>query len=182
MAQALAATELAWCLAYNYDLNIEKVIPCTMFRNLGHVILSFISVAAARLVFENQAEKVDKQIKKVSGWLPSELGVMLAHRWNLPELIVKTQYRFNEIKKSLSREDTRVILASHAATSVVILAGQKKSTERQKDIHDLMVKKLGVSRKGISKAFQEGLNNFRKENLFFYEALEQNGLLDNLLI
>lgn len=183
MAQSLAARELASCLADNYNMETDKIVPCTMLRNFDSIITAFLSPRAGKLIFEApETERVAKDIKRMTGWIPAELAITLAQRWNMPELITKTLYPFNEIKQGLSRNKYRIVLMAHAINKLVSLAEKRGSSGRQRDIRLLMIKKLGVSQKGIGKAFQEGINNFRKKNPFFHELLEKNDMLRNLLI
>lgn len=183
IAQSLFAAELAGRLSYNYRLNSEKIVPCTMLMNLGRVMMGFITPSAYKFLVEHGDSEINlKKVKRATGWTPESLGITLAQRWNFPDLIVNTMYSAEDISKTLSVTDRKIIIFAHAINNIVGLASKRNATEKQKNIHEIMKKKFGVSQKGISKAFQEGIKDFSKENGFFYELLEKNSLLSHLLI
>ncbi len=183
MARSLVAAEMAFSLSDNYNMQTEKIVPCAILKNSGRIITAFLSSEAGEVMFDDiTMELKGKEVKRLTGWMPDELAITLLTRWNLPELAIKNLYHLSEIKQGLSRENYRIVLMAHAVNSLVSLAGQKGTGRRQNDIRVMMIKKLGVSQKGIDKAFQEAVANFRKENPFFSEIIDQNDLLKHLLV
>ncbi|HEX5364987.1 MAG TPA: HDOD domain-containing protein [Gallionella sp.] len=165
IVKAVLAGELAAQLSSRQDIrDVEEILVCAMFHNLGKMLAIFYffeeSQEIARLTREGENE--DSAAAKILGIPYSELGQRVARNWNFPPRLLAGMRKLSgdnisPPKDELDRLSTTINLAYDLCDMSATSRAQEKSqqlTELSKRYEDA----VKLSERELSNALKTGLN------------------------
>jgi len=144
--------------------NAEEAIICSMFRNLGKLLVSFYffeeSQQVARLIEQGDSE--DKAAVKVLGMTYNELGIGVAKSWNFPPRLIAGMRKLdaNKIIKP-SGELESLSLTVNLANELCTVASNGNIADKSKALKHLTTRyenALSVSEQQLRKSMEHALD------------------------
>lgn len=165
IVKAVLAGELAAQLSSRQDVrDVEEILVCAMFHNLGKMLAIFYffeeSQEIARLTREGENE--DAAAAKILGIPYSELGQSVARNWNFPPRLLAGMRKLSgenisAPRNELDRLSTTINLAYDLCDMSITSRAQEKSqqlSELSKRYEDA----VKLSERELSNALRGGLN------------------------
>ncbi len=144
--------------------NAEEAIICSMFRNLGKLLVSFYffeeSQQVARLIEQGDSE--DKAAIKVLGMTYNELGIGVAKSWNFPPRLIAGMRKLdsNKIIKP-NGELESLSLTVNLANELCTIASNGNIADKSKALKHLTTRyenALSVSEQLLRKSMEHALD------------------------
>jgi HD-like signal output (HDOD) protein len=185
LARSALAGALARELASLAAQDPQVVAACAMLRDLGPLLLSIVRPRAARLLWSLRGQRItmERTAKRLVGWRPGQLEVVVAQRWNLPSIIRLSMLR-RDVKDRRVHPSTRATVVLCGALHAWLQAAEQRQLSRhQKAARRGELKKaVGAPAPKFVHAVETGLDAFQRANPFLHKRLSDDGLLTRLFI
>ncbi len=184
----IGCSVLAGCIANNIAaftlIDSQKLAACSMFQSLGDVSMAIAMPKVYEVLWKMRQypSSADRMSKRLTGWTPTQLGIILARRWNLPVLLKLSIAMPREKLSELRPERKQAVSISTGLQTLLFYAGIPNAKNRQEKIREELKELLQIDEKQFSMVIQKGLSMFEKNNPFLYEILWTRGVLARILV
>ncbi len=184
MALSILASSIASGLSKYIDVEPEELMICAMLQSLGDILMAFVMgdvyniLSGKRIIPDAQ-----RIFKKRTGWLPRELGISVARKWNLPEMLRQCIMPPKCGLARIGKKKASIIAASSGIHRLIESLKKRHRTARyQKDSRDALARNLKIDERLITRSLESGVTKFREKNPLLYDLLYKKNLLTRLEI
>ncbi len=184
MALSVLASSMASGLSEFMDVDPEELMTCAMLQSLGDILMAFVMGGVYNIISSRRRISDARRIyKKRTGWLPRELGICVARKWNLPEMVRQCIMPPKRGLVRIGKKKASIIAAASGIYSLVESLKKRGHTTRyQKNCRNLLARDLKMDERLISRGLELGITNFREKNPLLYDFLYRRDLLTRLEI
>lgn len=91
LAESMMSAEVARSLSHSFNIAGELAYSCSLFRQLGTTLIAWNYPSVYKVAVERceRPGDLDGILSEMLGFSPADLGLTLAHSWNLPQSLVE---------------------------------------------------------------------------------------------